>query len=40
MALTIGATPNGTLIPYKVCVVGVTDPPVCVEEGFVVWDSP
>ena len=40
VALTIGDTPNGTLIPYRVCVVGVTDPPVCVGDGFVVWDSP
>lgn len=32
--------PNGTVIPYQACVLGIFDPPVCILESFVIWQNP
>jgi hypothetical protein len=32
--------PNGAVIPYQVCVIGLTNPAVCVVDTFVIWDNP
>jgi hypothetical protein len=31
---------NGTVIPYQACVLGLFDPPVCILENFIIWQSP
>jgi hypothetical protein len=32
--------PNGTLVPYQVCIVSVAVSKLCEDERFVLWDSP
>lgn len=32
--------PNGTLIPYKVCLLSLANEKFCVKDSFVVWDNP
>ena len=32
--------PNGTVLPYQVCLVGLVSQPVCVQESFVLWEGP
>jgi hypothetical protein len=34
------AAQSGTVIPYQACVLGIFDPPVCILENFVIWQSP
>jgi hypothetical protein len=31
---------NGIVIPYQACVLGIFNPPVCIIENFVIWQSP
>jgi hypothetical protein len=31
--------PNGTIIPYRVCLVGF-NPDDCVEDAFLIWGNP
>lgn len=31
---------NGTVIPYQACILGIFNPPVCILESFVIWQSP
>lgn len=32
--------PNGSMIPYQICAIGLFDRAVCVEQSFVIWDEP
>ena len=32
--------PNGAVVTYKVCIIGLVSPTVCVSEGFMIWDNP
>ena len=31
--------PNGTLIAYKVCLIGFSDESQCVGENYLIWNS-
>lgn len=33
------SAPNGTLIPYQVCVSRLTGEKICVRESFLIWDN-
>jgi hypothetical protein len=32
--------PNGTLIPYDVCLTGISRRTLCVGDNFLIWESP
>jgi hypothetical protein len=32
--------PNGTIIPYQVCLNTGSQPPVCKQESFLIWSNP
>ena len=34
------AAESGTLIPYKVCIYDLRGEPICLEDSFLIWDSP
>ena len=34
------SAPNGTLVPYQVCMLGLPDMRFCVRESFIIWDNP
>lgn len=38
--MQVTGAPNGSAIAYRVCTVGLLDQTVCVEESFLIWDSP
>jgi hypothetical protein len=31
---------NGIVVPYQACVLGIFNPPVCIVENFIIWQSP
>jgi hypothetical protein len=32
--------PNGTIVPYKACIVAVADTRFCIADFFVIWNTP
>jgi hypothetical protein len=32
--------PNGTIIPYKACILAAPELSVCVADFFVIWENP
>jgi hypothetical protein len=31
---------NGTILTYKVCLKTVTNPPICAESSYLIWNNP
>ena len=31
--------PKGTMVPYLVCVAGITDGQACLRESFLIWEE-
>lgn len=31
--------PKGTMVPYQVCVAGITEGPACLRESFLIWED-
>jgi hypothetical protein len=32
--------PNGTIVPYKACILGTADTRFCIADFFVIWNTP
>jgi hypothetical protein len=32
--------PNGTLIPYEVCILNVRGEKTCIQDSFLIWENP
>jgi choline dehydrogenase-like flavoprotein len=40
IALPLISGPNGTLVPYKVCVTSAASDKLCDQQSFILWESP